>query len=154
MKACAVSRIATRTGPRSWTCSTCRGQPVSVHTGWRQFHSARRPSRGGGGRRGRSRRALLLAATGAAGVATTTLAFTDDIKNSYEAAERTGRVVAALAICINDYRTTLNAKAAVEDQDAQDRVLRACHRRCAERTLKLLEKNGGIFIKLGQHLVR
>lgn len=33
-------------------------------------------------------------------------------------------------------------------------MLRACHKRCAERTLKVLEKNGGIFIKLGQHLVR
>lgn len=32
-------------------------------------------------------------------------------------------------------------------------MLRACHKRCAEITLKVLEKNGGIFIKLGQHLV-
>jgi aarF domain-containing kinase len=31
-------------------------------------------------------------------------------------------------------------------------VLKACHKRCAERTLKVLEKNGSIFIKLGQHL--
>jgi aarF domain-containing kinase len=32
-------------------------------------------------------------------------------------------------------------------------VLKACHKRCALRTLKVLEQNGGIFIKLGQHLV-
>ena len=31
-------------------------------------------------------------------------------------------------------------------------VLSACHKRCAERTLSVLEKNGSIFIKLGQHL--
>lgn len=31
-------------------------------------------------------------------------------------------------------------------------VLKACHKRCAERTLKVLEQNGSIFIKLGQHL--
>ena len=31
-------------------------------------------------------------------------------------------------------------------------MLSACHKRCAERTLKVLEKNGSIFIKLGQHL--
>lgn len=31
-------------------------------------------------------------------------------------------------------------------------ILKACHKRCAERTLKVLEKNGSIFIKLGQHL--
>jgi aarF domain-containing kinase len=43
----------------------------------------------------------LLAAGG--GVATAgVLAFTDDIKHSYEAAERTGRVAAALGICINE----------------------------------------------------
>ena len=31
-------------------------------------------------------------------------------------------------------------------------VLRACHKRCAERTLEVLKQNGSIFIKLGQHL--
>lgn len=40
------------------------------------------------------------------------------------------------------------------DDDEREAVLKACHKRCAERTLKVLEKNGGIFIKLGQHLVR
>ena len=30
--------------------------------------------------------------------------------------------------------------------------LKACHLRCAKRTLRTLEKNGSIFIKLGQHL--
>lgn len=34
----------------------------------------------------------------------------------------------------------------------KDTLLKSCHKRCAERTLKVLEKNGGIFIKLGQHL--
>ncbi|KAM3072282.1 hypothetical protein ACMFMG_009093 [Clarireedia jacksonii] len=31
-------------------------------------------------------------------------------------------------------------------------MLGDCHQRCANRTLKVLEKNGSIFIKLGQHL--
>lgn len=31
-------------------------------------------------------------------------------------------------------------------------LLSACHKRCAERTLYAMEKNGSIFIKLGQHL--
>lgn len=52
------------------------------------------------------------------------------------------------------YRTTLNARDTIEDADEKRQVLKACHKRCAERTLKVLEKNGGIFIKLGQHLVR
>src|SRR5271154_5238932 len=39
-----------------------------------------------------------------------------------------------------------------DDPDEEARILKACHKRCAERTLKVLEKNGSIFIKLGQHL--
>lgn len=31
-------------------------------------------------------------------------------------------------------------------------MLKACHTRCAERALRVCEKNGSIFIKLGQHL--
>ncbi|CAI4215368.1 unnamed protein product [Parascedosporium putredinis] len=65
---------------------------------------------------GWSRKRLLLASGGAA-TGATVLAFTDDIKTSYETVERSGRVAVALG-----------------------------------RTLKVLEKNGGIFIKLGQHL--
>lgn len=55
---------------------------------------------------------------------------------------------------LHSYRTTLNAREATEDHDEQENMLKACHKRCAERTLVVLEKNGGIFIKLGQHLVR
>jgi aarF domain-containing kinase len=42
----------------------------------------------------------------------------------------------------------------MDDEAEKKRLLEECHKRCAERTLKVLEKNGGIFIKLGQHLVR
>lgn len=38
------------------------------------------------------------------------------------------------------------------DEFEQAALLKACHKRCAERTLKVMEKNGSIFIKLGQHL--
>lgn len=31
-------------------------------------------------------------------------------------------------------------------------MLKACHKKCAERTFEVLEQNGSIFIKLGQHL--
>ena len=31
-------------------------------------------------------------------------------------------------------------------------MLKACHKRCAERTFDAMERNGSIFIKLGQHL--
>jgi aarF domain-containing kinase len=52
------------------------------------------------------------------------------------------------------YRTSLNQRDKLDDEEEQYTVLKQCHKRCAERTLKVLEKNGGIFIKLGQHLVR
>jgi aarF domain-containing kinase len=56
--------------------------------------------------------------------------------------------------CRNSYRTTLNEREKSQDEEEQKRLLKDCHKRCAERTLKVLEANGGIFIKLGQHLVR
>lgn len=51
------------------------------------------------------------------------------------------------------YRTTLNQRDKTTDNEERDTLLTTCHKRCAERTLTVLEKNGGIFIKLGQHLV-
>lgn len=52
---------------------------------------------------------------------------------------------------LNRYRRTLSLsdKYSQEDYTA---LLKACHKRCAERTLVVLEKNGSIFVKLGQHL--
>lgn len=38
------------------------------------------------------------------------------------------------------------------DTEVENASWKDCHKRCAERTLKVLEKNGSIFIKLGQHL--
>lgn len=92
---------------------------------------------------------MLLASTAGA-VAATAVAFSEDAKHGVTAIQRTSRVVSTLAVCINDYRVTLNHEH--ENKDDSDAFLRACHKRCAERTLATLEKNGSIFIKLGQHL--
>ncbi|KAJ0420773.1 ABC1 family-domain-containing protein [Aspergillus carlsbadensis] len=73
-----------------------------------------------------------------------------DTKHLYRAAERTGRVVGTLAVCINDYRVALKQEYATPEERRD--AIHACHKRCAERTLRVLEKNGSIFIKLGQHL--
>jgi aarF domain-containing kinase len=48
---------------------------------------------------------------------------------------------------------TLNQNDKTEDEEEKLVALRACHKRCANRTLEVIEKNGSIFIKLGQHLV-
>jgi aarF domain-containing kinase len=56
---------------------------------------------------------------------------------------------------VGSYRVTLNKNKQLgsEHEEEQNQSLKACHQRCADRTLKVLEKNGSIFIKLGQHLV-
>jgi predicted unusual protein kinase regulating ubiquinone biosynthesis (AarF/ABC1/UbiB family) len=51
------------------------------------------------------------------------------------------------------YRVTLNQNEKTEDEEQRASSLKACHQRCANRTLEVLERNGSIFIKLGQHLV-
>lgn len=95
-----------RIGNRTWTCSTCRVQLARTKPA-RQFIARRFVSgqssshANGGAKSGPNARLILFASTGAA-AGTAALAFTDEIKNSYEAAERTGRVVAALAVCINE----------------------------------------------------
>jgi aarF domain-containing kinase len=48
----------------------------------------------------------------------------------------------------NSYRQTLK----LSEDDNYNELLKACHKRCAQRTLAAIEKNGSIFIKLGQHL--
>ena len=96
------------------------------------------------------RRKVLWAATSTGVVAGSGFFFADDIKHAWQATERSSRVASTLAININDYRVTLKEKR--DDPDEERSLLKACHKRCALRTLQVLEKNGSIFIKLGQHL--
>jgi aarF domain-containing kinase len=52
---------------------------------------------------------------------------------------------------IADYKVSLSA---VDDGDkvAHEQLLHACHQRSADKLLKLCFDNGGIYIKLGQHI--
>lgn len=152
-----------------WTCASCRSSQLSASSYnstliRRSFSASSKrytnpnqngsssSNTNGNGKTSNARRTMLLAAGGGAATAGV-LAFGDDIKYTYEAVERTGRVATALAACVNDYRKTLNAREKIEDPEEKQRLLRECHQRCADRTLEVLEKSGGIFIKLGQHLV-
>lgn len=63
------------------------------------------------------------------------------------------RVFSEADLALPSYRTTLNQRDQVQDEEEKSSLLKGCHKRSAERTLRVLEKNGGIFIKLGQHLV-
>ncbi|KAI4860372.1 ABC1-domain-containing protein [Hypoxylon rubiginosum] len=156
MKCLSINSIGRLAGNRSWTCSNCRTQPLVAHIKTTQRSLARQYATGSSHYSKRPpkprARATVLTAAATAATGAGVLAFTDDIKYGYDATERAGRVAAALAICINDYRTALNKRDDSKDPEEQDLILKTCHKRCAERTLKVLEKNGGIFIKLGQHL--
>lgn len=80
----------------SWTCGRCLQQSQRAVRPLRQYSTRSNripiPKRKG--------RIVLAATTGALGV--TALAFTDDVKHSYRAVERTGRVVGTLFVCINE----------------------------------------------------
>jgi aarF domain-containing kinase len=50
-----------------------------------------------------------------------------------------------------DYKTALKA-VPEDDGEARQQALHACHQRSADKLLKLCFDNGGIYIKLGQHI--
>lgn len=107
-----------------------------------------------------SRLALLAASGGIVGYSTTQTtstssssssnfdplslsSYTDPVRHSAIATARSSRVVACALLCFNDYRGALKG----DEKSVSD-----CHLKCAKRVLKVLETNGGIYIKLGQHI--
>ncbi|CAA9964219.1 AarF unusual protein kinase [Pyrenophora teres f. maculata] len=94
------------------------------------------------------RRRRLLIAGGGLAIGTAVVTVNEDARHAYVAAQRSYRVAETLVLNIRDYRDVLK-----RDQEPDyNEQLKACHLRCAKRTLRTLEKNGSIFIKLGQHL--
>lgn len=63
---------------------------------------------------------------------------------------RSSTIIKAVVLCVWDYRRVLNTH--YDDKAAEDEALRDCHLRCANRLLIALQTNGGLYIKLGQHL--
>ncbi|RMZ12943.1 hypothetical protein D0860_02760 [Hortaea werneckii] len=94
-------------------------------------------------------RKVALWATAAFVTLCTGLAVSERARHVYMSCERSGRVGWTLALCVNDYYWMMKKDGTEPNYQAQ---LSACHKRCAERTLEAMEKNGSIFIKLGQHL--
>ena len=86
-------------GSVPWTCSHCafKTRPDAFK---RAFGSAREIKIV---RKRRPVKAVYLAAASAAGAGAGALAFSDNIKHGYEAAERSGRVVSCLAVNMNEY---------------------------------------------------
>ncbi|EMC97717.1 hypothetical protein BAUCODRAFT_68823 [Baudoinia panamericana UAMH 10762] len=97
----------------------------------------------------RPRRRVAIAATILLLTGAGAFAFSDRIRYAYIALERSARVVYVLAFNINDYYWILRKPG---DDPEMNAKLSATHKRCAERTLDAMERNGSVFIKLGQHL--
>ncbi|KAL2315721.1 Atypical/ABC1/ABC1-B protein kinase [Schizosaccharomyces pombe] len=74
----------------------------------------------------------------------------DPVKHAGVSSKRAYRVVLAGFLCFSDYKKVLGSSYASEEE--RQLALSECHLRCAERSLKVFEENGGIYIKIGQHL--
>jgi hypothetical protein len=75
----------------------------------------------------------------------------DNLANHvFHGAVRCSRVTVALVHCVYDYRMVMRRRYDNDDDGARE--MSDCHLRCAKRALRVFEKNGGIYIKLGQHL--
>lgn len=66
------------------------------------------------------------------------------------ALKRSTTIGKAVALCVWDYRQTLNRK--YDNKAEENEEMRQCHLRSAHRILVALQENGGLYIKLGQHL--
>lgn len=86
-------------GPVPWTCAQCANK-TQPNTFKRAFGSAREVKII---QKKRPVKAVYLAAASVAGAGAGALAFSDNIKHGYEAAERSGRVVSCLAVNMNEY---------------------------------------------------
>ncbi|KAI0081203.1 ABC1-domain-containing protein [Panus rudis PR-1116 ss-1] len=63
---------------------------------------------------------------------------------------RCSRVAEAAVLGAIDYKKTFAAS--YDSEESRQQAYSDCHRRSAQRVLKALLANGGIFIKLGQHI--
>ncbi|KAF1940767.1 ABC1-domain-containing protein [Clathrospora elynae] len=141
---------------RTWTCRAClRSQRPTIPQRLTQPSAAFASKAGtatnaavkAAGKSSKRRRRLLIAGSGLA-IGAGVVTINDDAKHAYVAAQRSYRVLATLVFNIKAYRDVLKCDG---EPDYPER-LKACHLRCAKRTLRTLEMNGSIFIKLGQHL--
>lgn len=97
MKGFNFATVLSRNTP--WTCQNCTRQTTRRIPS--PLQSLRFSTKAKVPKPKRRRNLVLAAAGGATGIGA--LAFTDDIRHSYQAVERTGRVVGTLAVCINEY---------------------------------------------------
>lgn len=71
-------------------------------------------------------------------------------RHAFSASERVGVVTVATFKCFNIYRKVLGTEYA--DPNDRKHALAEAHQRAADITFQAIQKNGGVYIKLGQHL--
>lgn len=92
-----------------------------------------------------------LATTITVGVGGTVLYKTNDrFRHVANALERCGIAGAVGAKVAFDYQRTLSKE--YPDEAAYEEAKHACHQRCAERVLVAVQRLGGVYVKLGQHI--
>lgn len=85
------------------------------------------------------------------GIGGSALYYTSDkFRHAVLTVDRVGVVTVAMIRCFALYKETLGKE--YDSTTARQDALSKTHKRAAEITLKALEKNGGIYIKLGQHI--
>jgi len=77
-------------------------------------------------------------------------AFREDVDFTLHAGQRSATVALALGKCVWFYRRALSAH--YDNKEDREEAIRECHKRCALITRSALERNAGVFIKLGQHI--
>ncbi|EDO17600.1 hypothetical protein Kpol_1061p24 [Vanderwaltozyma polyspora DSM 70294] len=102
--------------------------------------------------RGWSKRHLIVGAIVGSGIFFyyTNNTVHDFLKHIGHTIRRTSIVTQATIRCFYNYKKTLNTD--YPDEDSRLKALSDCHLKCALITLNALQRNGGIYIKLGQHI--
>ncbi|ORZ38375.1 ABC1 family-domain-containing protein [Catenaria anguillulae PL171] len=103
----------------------------------------------------RARRLLLTTGALAAGSTAASVAMTDDNDPTFllRATTRSLRTVSAGVQIVADYKWTLRSSAtSLLDKDAYRALKSQVHQRSAEKLLRAIEKSGGVYVKLGQHI--
>lgn len=100
-------------------------------------------------RSSRTRKYIKYAAI-IAGVVVVLYASSDMARHVFICYERCAVVAVAVVRCFKLYKDTLGA--VYPDEQSRQQALSKTHKKAAEITLKAIERNGGVYIKLGQHL--
>ena len=96
-------------------------------------------------------RGLKVAGLAAAIGSTATYLHRNDWNVSTIGLVRFGRTAVTVAKISVDYKLSLRNIDSLSKEDA-DEVWSAVHKRSAEKLLSMCSKNGGVFIKVGQHI--